>query len=546
MAGTSSLEDLASFSDAEADSDVESDGSDEATKILGDMLGELETLQMELGEEQGYSQSLKSAEPSDLRDRSSAPGKAADGRRAEPPLETYRKSKSHDDSALDLDELLGELCMLENVLSRNSVLDLSKLSCDDTPPLAAAPPPPRKPAAEPQQQHDPAGHAASNATREAPPAGSPPPPATDDADNDSAFCDYESLPSSESCTSTAQRDEPIATATTTTTTTTPAALPLSDEEVKAQRIRVALDKIREANVRKLYVKVFAVDGSTKSLLVDERQCAGEVCAILADKFHVPLTPRWCLVEVLPPLHVERTYEDHESVVRNLVRWPRSAAATHRLVFAERDDKYDLFANPQRYLLTASSSELGREMSDAKKRRLVEEFFGGSGGEPRVPDADGTLHLKVDGKKAWKRHHFVLRASGLYYVPKGKANNLKHLVCLAKLDSLDVYGSLDWRKKYRAPTEFGFALKHPQIMKAGKHVKYLCADDERARARWMMAIRVAKFGRQLHDNWQRLQRTIASDAAEAWSGGDGGSTFLPSLNGSSSSGSLPGINVVGLR
>lgn len=37
----------------------------------------------------------------------------------------------------------------------------------------------------------------------------------------------------------------------------------------------------------------------------------------------------------------------------------------------------------------------------------------------VPDLEGILHLKEDGKKSWKQRLFQLRASGIYYVPKGK-------------------------------------------------------------------------------------------------------------------------------
>ena len=47
----------------------------------------------------------------------------------------------------------------------------------------------------------------------------------------------------------------------------------------------------------------------------------------------------------------------------------------------------------------------------------QEFF--SETITRVPEVEGHLYLKSEGKKAWKRFYFVLRASGVYYNPKGK-------------------------------------------------------------------------------------------------------------------------------
>jgi len=49
-----------------------------------------------------------------------------------------------------------------------------------------------------------------------------------------------------------------------------------------------------------------------------------------------------------------------------------------------------------------------------------------------PAVDGFLHFKLEGKKTWRKLYFVLRASGLYYNPKGKGKVqtiVRMLVCM---------------------------------------------------------------------------------------------------------------------
>ncbi|CDQ99781.1 unnamed protein product [Oncorhynchus mykiss] len=113
------------------------------------------------------------------------------------------------------------------------------------------------------------------------------------------------------------------------------------------------------------------------------------------------------------LSSERIFEDHENLVENLLNWTRDSH--NKLMFIERIEKYALFKNPQNYLLGRKETS---EMADRNKEALLEECFCGS--SVSVPEIEGILWLKDDGKKSWKKRYFLLRASGIYYVPKGKA------------------------------------------------------------------------------------------------------------------------------
>lgn len=86
------------------------------------------------------------------------------------------------------------------------------------------------------------------------------------------------------------------------------------------------------------------------------------------------------------------------------------------------------------------------------------------------------------------------------------------MCLATFDVNQVYYGIGWKKKYKAPTDFCFAVKHPRLQqpKSTKYIKFLCAEDNVALERWMVGIRVAKYGRQLMENYRTLVDELAQE------------------------------------
>uniref|UniRef100_A0A3P8T5J6 Ras association (RalGDS/AF-6) and pleckstrin homology domains 1 n=1 Tax=Amphiprion percula TaxID=161767 RepID=A0A3P8T5J6_AMPPE len=295
-------------------------------------------------------------------------------------------------------------------------------------------------------------------------------------------------------------------------------------KLKAENIRVALEKIKEAQVKKLVIRVHLSDESSKTMMVDERQTVRQVLDSLLEKSHCGYSADWSLVETINELQMERIFEDHENLVENLLNWTRDSQ--NRLMFTERIEKYALFKNPQNYLLGRKET---CEMAERNKEALLEECFGGS--SVSVPEMEGVLWLKEDGKKSWKKRYFLLRASGIYYVPKGKAKASRDLVCFLQLDHVNVYLGQDYKSKYKAPTDYCMVLKHPQIQKKSQYIKYLCCDDIRTLQQWINSIRITKYGKQLYTNFQEAMRR--SEAAYDWS-----SLSSSSIKSGSSSSSLP--------
>ncbi|XP_037837662.1 amyloid beta A4 precursor protein-binding family B member 1-interacting protein-like isoform X2 [Kryptolebias marmoratus] len=281
--------------------------------------------------------------------------------------------------------------------------------------------------------------------------------------------------------------------------TSPTAQPSSQEEpqTKAEKIKLALQKLKEAKVRKLIIKVLMSDKSSKTLMVDERQTVREVLDTVFEKTHCDCSFDWSLCETNPELQIERSFEDHECLVELLSAWTRHSE--NKIYFVLRPQKYVMFTEPQLFYMWKKPKASLSGINSQAKELLIKESFGGS--TQIVPDLEGTLYLKEDGKKVWKPRYFVLRASGIYYVPKGKTKSSTDLACFVRFEKVNIYTTSNYRQMYRAPTNFCFILKHPCIQMESPYIKFLCCDDEHTLSLWVTSIRIAKYGTVLYKNYQ---------------------------------------------
>ncbi|KAJ8279244.1 hypothetical protein COCON_G00063100 [Conger conger] len=293
-----------------------------------------------------------------------------------------------------------------------------------------------------------------------------------------------------------------------------ASKPLLPEEIEAQakadKIKLALEKLKEAKVKKLVVKVHMNNGSSKTLMVDERQTVRDVLDNLFEKTHCDCGVDWSLYETNPELQIERGFEDHENLVEPLSAWTRDSE--NQILFLERIDKYAVFKNPQNFYLWKKDKKTLKDMKEKDKEMLLKENFCGS--SIIVPDLEGPLYLKEDGKRSWKQRYFLLRASGIYYVPKGKSKTSRDLTCFVQFDNVNIYYGKEYKQKYKAPTEFCFVLKHPQIQKESQYIKYLCCEDAWTMTLWVTGIRIAKYGMTLYNNYKESMKKAA--VSSMWS------------------------------
>uniref|UniRef100_A0A9J7ZKW8 Growth factor receptor bound protein 14 n=1 Tax=Cyprinus carpio carpio TaxID=630221 RepID=A0A9J7ZKW8_CYPCA len=200
------------------------------------------------------------------------------------------------------------------------------------------------------------------------------------------------------------------------------------------------------------IKVYSEDNTSRAVEVPSDITARDICQLFILKNHCIDDHSWTLFEQIPHLSIERTIEDHESVIEVQSGWGMDSHCC--LYFRKNYAKYEFFKKPLDFFpehMVSISSETNGIMNHSQ---LIQTFLSSSS----CPEIHGFLHAKEHGRKSWKKFYFVLRRSGLYFSNKGTSKEPRHLQFIAEFSDSDVYTLLSGKKVYGAPTDYGFCVK----------------------------------------------------------------------------------------
>uniref|UniRef100_A0A672INX7 Growth factor receptor bound protein 14 n=1 Tax=Salarias fasciatus TaxID=181472 RepID=A0A672INX7_SALFA len=170
------------------------------------------------------------------------------------------------------------------------------------------------------------------------------------------------------------------------------------------------------------------------------------CQLFVLKNHCIDDHSWTLFEHLSHVGIERTIEDHESVMEVLSGWAMDTDS--RLYFRKNYAKYEFFRKPLDFFPDHMLSISTETNGSADHSELIQTFLKSS----TCPEIHGYLHAKEQSRKSWK----------------------KHLQFFADFSDSDVY-----------------TVKN----------NLLCADDEQTRTCWITAMRLLKVGLLMNNSAQ---------------------------------------------
>ncbi|XP_072377001.1 growth factor receptor-bound protein 14-like isoform X3 [Diabrotica undecimpunctata] len=300
---------------------------------------------------------------------------------------------------------------------------------------------------------------------------------------------------------------------------------------------------------------FFNDNESFQLVVVERNlCASDLCQLLALKNRTAKSVHWSIIEQWNDLGLERMLEDHEYVLAAYKDMKMfSCHARFKFRFRKEFRKYEFFHHPQQFFpygMLNIENEASRDenKNPTNPSHLQVEYLVIQDG--MCPVIFSHVWIRDDKKKIWIKTYMLLRDQRLFIsqkiqslakfmrTPKEQALELisedkrvgSDIEIFADIRRFHAYTTLNAKNQFRAPTEWGIVLR-PASISTGKtadnndedvaaaiastpssssftsssdQLRCLACDSERVRSCWVIAMRLAKYGKQLRENYRAFR------------------------------------------
>jgi hypothetical protein len=255
------------------------------------------------------------------------------------------------------------------------------------------------------------------------------------------------------------------------------------------------------------------DGSCQVVVVERNLRASDLCQLLALKNRVAKDVSWTIVEQWVDLGLERSLEDHEEVLAVYDMEANGKHTEKRFVFRKDFLKYEFFHSPQQFFPAdmVDPSACDQLLEPHTLQMVVTST-------DECPVIGSQIWVREANKQVWSKVFLLLKDRILYICHKVqlvsklmrkstiKAGDASDLQVLARLSECNVYTALNARVHFCAPTEFALCLAGGR-----EALRCLACESERARTCWLTAMRLAKYGKQLRENYRAFKNKQQVDS-----------------------------------
>lgn len=284
------------------------------------------------------------------------------------------------------------------------------------------------------------------------------------------------------------------------------------------------------------------DNTYQTVVVVHKLRASDLCQILAMKNRVRKDCHWSIVEHWVDISLERVVEDHEDILqvyKHMESYPKPIVK--KFIFRKDFRKYEVFTDPQKFFpseMVDLSGFPGTTAEDTTSPESLQAMVEESEG---CPTMCGQVWVRNANTLLWAKAYLLLKERKLYlsYKVQVIANFLRHwndsgiepmmydndaqlrfreeqsdwnqLKLFARVADSSVYTTLNAKKELRAPTEFGICIRTTDTESEPSFIgdvtfdlRCIACETERSRSCWIAAMRLAKYGKQLRENYRAFK------------------------------------------